>query len=212
MKTTGDYVNIIDAYQKTGSYRAAALVCGTTHKTVRRVVERQAAGGPWVRRPRLLRRNTDAVANLIASRVKDSDGRISAKRLLPAARAAGYKGSARNFRRAVAAAKADWRRRRRSYRPWLPETGQHLVIDWGQEGRLHMFCAVLAWSRYRFVCFASDETLKTRLALLAECFEELGAVPPVVLSDRMGCLKKRHRCQPGGRGQVVEGGLTQVGG
>ncbi len=72
------------------------------------------------------------------------DGRISAKRLLPAARAAGYEGSARNFRRAVAAAKADWRRRRRSYRPWLPEPGQHLVIDWGQEGRLHMFCAVLA--------------------------------------------------------------------
>ena len=59
MKTTWDYVNIIDAYQKTGSYRAAALVCGTTHKTVRRVVERQAAGGPWVRRPRLLRRRVD---------------------------------------------------------------------------------------------------------------------------------------------------------
>jgi len=189
LKTTGAYVNIIDAYHQTGSYRAAALVCGTTHKTVRRVVERQAAGGPWVRRPRLLRRNTDTIANLIASRVKDSDGRISAKRLLPAARAAGYEGSARNFRRAVAAAKADWRRRRRSYRPWLPEPGQHLVIDWGQEGRLHMFCAVLAWSRYRFVRFASDETLKTTLALLVECFEELGAVPAVVLSDRMGCLK-----------------------
>src|SRR5438128_1680547 len=29
----------------------------------------------------------------------------------------------------------------------------------------------------------------TTLALLAECFEELGAVPAVVLSDRMSCLK-----------------------
>ena len=117
MKTTGDYVNIIDAFHQTGSYRAAALVCGTTHKTVRRVVERQTAGGPWVRRPRLLRRNTDAVVSVIASRVKETDGLISAKRLLPAARAAGYQGSARNFRRAVAAVKADWRRGRRSYRP-----------------------------------------------------------------------------------------------
>jgi len=88
-------VNIIDTYHKTGSYRAAALLCGTSHKTVRRVVERQAAGGPWVRRLRLLRRNTDAVVSVIASRVKDTDGRITAKRLLPAARAAGYEGSAR---------------------------------------------------------------------------------------------------------------------
>jgi transposase len=190
LKPTRDYVNIIDAYHKTGSYRAAALLCGTTHKTVRRVVERQAAGGPWVRRPRLLRRNTDAVASVIASRVKDTDGRISAKRLLPAVRAAGYQGSARNFRRAVAAAKADWRRGRRSYKPWVPEPGQHLVIDWGDAaGGLHMFCAVLAWSRYRFVRFAPNENLKTTLARLAECFEELGAVPAVVLSDRMGCLK-----------------------
>src|SRR5262249_31776792 len=46
-----------------------------------------------------------------------------------------------------------------------------------------------AWSRYRFVRFASDETRPTTLALLAECFEELGAVPAVGLSDRMGWLK-----------------------
>src|SRR5262249_9281257 len=149
-----------------------------------------AGGRTWSRRARALRRNTDAVTSVIAQRVKDSDGRITAKRLLPVARAAGYQGSARNFRRAVAAAKADWRRTRRSYRPWVPNPGQHLVIDWADAaGGLQMFCAVLAWSRYRFVRFASDESRPTTLALLAECFEELGAVPAVVLSDRMGCLK-----------------------
>jgi transposase len=37
--------------------------------------------------------------------------------------------------------------------------------------------------------FAADETRDTTLGLLAECFEELGAVPAVVLTDRMGCLK-----------------------
>ncbi len=42
---------------------------------------------------------------LVAERVKSSQGRISAKRLLPAARAAGYAGSDRNFRRLVAAQK-----------------------------------------------------------------------------------------------------------
>ncbi len=67
--------------------------------------------------------------------------------------------------------------------------GEHLVIDWGSEGGLHVFCAVLAWSRVLFVRFAADERSATTLAMLAECFEVLGAVPGVVLADRMGCLK-----------------------
>lgn len=46
---------------------------------------------------------------LVAERVQRSKGWISAKRLLPAARTAGYTGSDRNFRRLVAAAKKDWR-------------------------------------------------------------------------------------------------------
>jgi hypothetical protein len=70
---------------------------------------------------------------------------------------------------------------------WPP--GEHLVIDWGSEGGLHVFCAVLAWSRFRFVRFAADERAETTLALLAECFEVLGGVPGKVLADRMGCLR-----------------------
>jgi len=183
-------LNIIDAFHQLGSYRAAARLCGTTHKTVKKVVERHHAGGPWARRSRALTHNTDTVLSVIAERVKTTDGRISAKRLMPAARAAGYTGSARNLRRAVAKAKADWRQKRRSYRPWVPSPGQHLVVDWTKIGPgLHMFCAVLAWSRFRFVRFASDETRETTLALMAECFEEFGAVLAVVLTDRMGCLK-----------------------
>lgn len=52
-----------------------------------------------------------------------------------------------------------------------------------------MFCAVLAWSRYRFVRFAPDQRRETTLRLLAECFEDLGGVPGVVLADRMACLR-----------------------
>jgi hypothetical protein len=52
-----------------------------------------------------------------------------------------------------------------------------------------MFCAVLAWSRYRFVPFAQDQRRETTLRLLAECLEELGGVPAVVLTDRMACLR-----------------------
>ena len=51
-----------------------------------------------------------------------------------------------------------------------------------------MFCAVLAFSRVRFIRFADNERAETTLALLAECFETLGGAAQVVLADRMGCL------------------------
>jgi transposase len=182
-------MDILAAYREAGSYRGAAVMCGTTHKTVRRVVERHNAGGqPPVRRDRS--RNYESVRDLVAERVRRSQGRISAKRLLPAARVAGYGGSARNFRRLVAEVKQAWRSgHHRGRRPAVWSPGETLAIDWGAVGRLHVFCAVLAWSRFRFVRFAADEKAATTLAMLAECFEVLGGVPKVVLADRMGCLK-----------------------
>jgi transposase len=141
-------------------------MCGTTHKTVQRVVEAHEAGGAG--RPGPVRKdrghNYDAVAGLVAQKVERSKGRISCKRLLPAARAAGYAGSARNFRRLVAQAKATWRAgHHRGRRPAVWTPGDTLVIDWGSEAGLHVFCAVLAWSRVRFVRFAADEKAETTL-------------------------------------------------
>jgi len=182
-------MEIVNAYELVGSYRGAAALCGTTATTVKRVLERRAAGQVG-RRPSAPRvRNTVAVMELIRQKVRASDGRISAKRLLPTARTAGYTGSTRNFRRAVAEAKATWNKQRRTYRPWVPLPGQYLVIDWAGEANQNVLCAVLAWSRVRFVRFGPDQTRSTTLALLAECFEVLEGVPEVVLSDRMGCLK-----------------------
>src|SRR6266487_5562697 len=182
-------MDIISAYREVGTYRGAAQVTGTTHKTVKRVIARHEAGGAAPEgAPR--GHNYDIVAALVAERVEKTQGRISAKRLLPAARAAGYAGSARNFRRLVAAEKRAWRAEaHRGRRPGVWSPGEVLVIDWGSEGGLHVFCAVLAWCRFRFVRFAADERAETTLALLAECFEVLGGVPGKVLADRMGCLK-----------------------
>jgi Integrase core domain len=182
-------MDIISAYREVGSYRGAAALCGTTAKTVKRVIARhEASGAIPARQPR--GRNYDQVTELVTARIAKTKGRISAKRLLPAARAAGYAGSARNFRRLVAAQKTLWRtENHRGRRPAVWSPGQHLVIDWGVLGALHVFCAVLAWSRVRFVRFADNERADTTLGLLAECFEVLGGVPAVVLADRMGCLK-----------------------
>ncbi len=82
---------------------------------------------------------------MVARRVGTTQGRITAKRLLPAAWAVGYDGSARNFRRLVAEQKALWRKENhRGRRPAVWSSGQHLVIDWGVLFGLHVFCAVLA--------------------------------------------------------------------
>ncbi|WP_206443238.1 DDE-type integrase/transposase/recombinase [Candidatus Protofrankia datiscae] len=90
----------------------------------------------------------------------------------------------------LACAKADWRAgHHRGRRPAVWTPGEVLAIDWGTAGVLHVFCAVLAWSRVRFVRFADNERAATTFALLAECFDVLGGVPKVVLADRMGCLK-----------------------
>jgi hypothetical protein len=71
---------------------------------------------------------------------------------------------------------------------WSP--GEYLVIDWAQAAPgLFLFCAVLAFSRWRFVRFATDQRSSTTLAMIAESLAAAGGVPARVLADRMACLK-----------------------
>ena len=44
MKNTRERMDVLAAYRDVGSYRGAADLCGTTHKTVRRIVLRHLAG------------------------------------------------------------------------------------------------------------------------------------------------------------------------
>ena len=121
------------AYREVGSYRAAADICGTTPKTVKRSVEaaRRAEAGFD---PGLVRHNYDGVADLVAETVARTKGRITAKRLLPVAVAAGYGGSARNFRRLVAEAKSAWRsKNHRGRRPGVWAPGRHGGVRLGRD-------------------------------------------------------------------------------
>src|SRR4051794_37442489 len=103
-------MDVIAAYRDVGSYRGAAAICGTTHKTVKRIIEAHESSTVGQGSERVPRAgNYDEVTDLVAERVRKSQGRISAKRLLPDARVAGYEGSPRNFRRQVAEAKQQWR-------------------------------------------------------------------------------------------------------
>jgi Homeodomain-like domain-containing protein len=84
LKNARERMDIISAYREVGSYRGAAAVCRTTPKTVERIIERHEAGGrPPARKDR--GHNYDPVTELVEERIRATSGRISAKRLLPAA-------------------------------------------------------------------------------------------------------------------------------
>ena len=195
MLTARENMDVIAAFENVGTYRGAAAMCGVDPKTVKRKVEERAKGSLGAtRKPRVSKpSNTEVARAIVTAKIDETRGRITAKRLLPFARAGGYGGSARNFRRLVAEVRRAWRleQGRHQRRPAVWPPGGALVIDWGTlpGTGLHVFCAVLAWSRFRFVRFAHDEKAETTFTFLAECFDLLGGVPATVLADRMGCLK-----------------------
>ena len=92
------------------SFRAIAPpadVCGVNHKRSGAPSQRWRADTleePRQAPPRI--HNSDSVEDFTWQRVDAIKARITANRLLPQARSAGYEGSARKFRRDVAHAKA----------------------------------------------------------------------------------------------------------
>jgi len=181
-------MDINAVYEEVGTFRATAAICGTIPKTVKRVVNAaEAASERYAGGVVAVAHNYEGVA---AERVAKTGGRISAKRLLPVARTAGYEGSDRNFRRLAAESKTDWSRsNHRGRRPGVWAPGAMLVIDWGEISPLYVFCAVLAWSRWRFVFFADNLRAETTMGALARCFEAMGGARRRCWPDRKVCLK-----------------------
>ena len=174
---------VITAYREVGTYRGAAEMCGVSHKTVKRIIDKGRAAAERTDR----RRNCESVRALVAHEMTETKGKIRAKRLLPTARAGGHARLGPQLASPRRAGANQYRQRQavaRSRRPAVWSPGEHLAIDWGVLNGLHVLCAVLAWSQQvRFVGFADNERADTTLALLAECFQVLGGVPKVVLAD-----------------------------
>jgi transposase len=197
MKSDEEIMEILEAFDLTASYRASAELAGCDHHTVARYVAERDEGRAGAVRPRR-ERSADPFADKIEEWVERSRGLIRAdsahRRLL----AMGYAGSQRTTRRAVHEAKAAYARGRwRVYRPWVPEPGLWLQWDWatGPEvgGRpTSLFCAWLAWSRYRVVLPSWDRQLPSLVALLDATLRILGGVPTYALTDNEKTVTVTH--------------------
>jgi transposase len=200
-----EIVRILEAFDLMRSFRGAAKVAGCDHHTVKRLVALRDAGALSLEATPARAKAVDAFVEHIEGWMEQSQGRVRADVCFEKLVALGFSGSARTTRRAVAIARRLYRQGRvRVYRPWLPEPGLWLQFDWGAgplvEGRAtSLFCAWLAWSRYRVVIPAWDRSLGTLVLCLDRTFRELqGGVPRVPWTPhRLGRLPgtKESRCR-----------------
>ncbi len=193
-------MEILEAYDVTGSLRGAAALAGCDHKTVAHWVgAREAAGGglPVASRARP---RVDGFAQKIDEWVDRSRGRMRADKAHERLLAMGYMGSERTTRRAVARAKRAWRSEHgRITRPWVTEPGHWLQWDYGDGPKIAgrptvLFCAWLAWSRFRVVLALWDRTQASVVMALDRSLRAFGGAPTYALTDNERTVSVDHVC------------------
>jgi Mu transposase, C-terminal domain len=195
-------MEILEAYDLTGSLRGAAALAGCDHKTVKHWVGvREQVGGqlPGVAaRPALVM--VEPFAGKVRELVDRSHGKVRADKAHGVLVAMGYVGSYRTTRRAVAEAKRRWRQKHgRRTRPWIPQPGLWLQWDYGdgpevQGVRAVLFCAWLAWSRFRVVVPLRDKTMASVVIGLDRTLRYLDGCPTCGLTDNEKTVTVEHVC------------------
>lgn len=197
MKSAEEIMEILEAFDLTGSYRDAAELAGCDHHTVARYVAAREAG-TLTADPSTRLMVVDPYRAKLEEWVERSRGKLRADVAHDKLVALGYQGSERTTRRAVAAAKWAWRAgRRRVYRPWVPEPGMWLQWDYGAGpmvgGRATLlFCAWLAWSRFRVVLPIWDKALPSVVACLDTALRRFGGAPTYGLTDNEKTVTVEH--------------------
>ena len=190
-------MEILAAYDLTGSLRATAELTGCSHHTVARHVAARDAGRP-IAEPTFRGRVTDPFVPKIEEWVEASQGKIRADKAHDKLVALGYQGSERSTRRAVAQVRAAYRLGHvRVHRPWVTEPGMWLQYDFGDgpliEGKKTvLFVAWLAWCRFRVVIALRDRTAPSVFAALDRTFRILQGAPTYVLTDNEKTVTVSH--------------------
>jgi transposase len=197
VKSAEEIMNMLEAFDLTGSLRDAGELAGVSHHTVARYVAAREAGALSDRaaaRSQLI----DEFLPKIEEWIDRSRGKLRADRAHEKLVALGYAGSERTTRRAVAAVKKDYRLGRvRVHRPWVAEPGMWLQYDFGDgpviDGvKTTLFVAWLAWSRFRVVLAIRDKTMPSVMAALDVTLRRLGGAPTYVLTDNEKTVTTEH--------------------
>jgi hypothetical protein len=199
VKSYEEIMEIPEAYDLTGSLRDTAELAGCSHNTVAAYVARRDAGllpapAGKLDRSKLI----DPFLGKVEEWVDRSAGKIRADVVFDKLEPLGFAGSDRTVRRAVAEVKANWRAgRRRVYRPWIVEPGMWGQWDWGHRpvvsGRqASLWCAWLAWCRFRVVFPTWDKTLPTVIGCLDQAMRRFGGAPTYWLTDNEKTVTTGH--------------------
>lgn len=198
MKSREEIMEILEAFDLTKSFRDAGELAGCSHHTVAHWVARRGAGKLPGEGPQRRERLVDPFMAKVEEWVERSDAKVRADVCFDKLVALGFEGSERTVRRGVAEVKANHRRgRRRVYRPWIPEPGMWAQWDWGAGptvgGRsTNLFCAWLAWSRFRVVIPTWDRTMPTLIACLDRSMRAFGGTPTYWLTDNERTVTMDH--------------------
>jgi transposase len=199
LKKPEEVMEILEAFDLAGSLRGAAQLAGCDHKTVAHWV-RQRDLGLVARSERQRPAMHGEFQAKIDELVDRSHGRIRADKAHQSLVAIGYLGSERTTRRWVADAKRRWRREHgRVTRPWIPEPGLWMQFDYGDgpviDGRRTvLFCAWLAWSRFRVVVALRDKTMPSVVMGIDRALRCFGGAPTYVLTDNEKTVSVDHIC------------------
>jgi hypothetical protein len=198
VKSAEEIMNILEAYDLTGSLRDAAELAGCSHHTVARYVAGREQGRPVPSGPARRAGVTDPFLEKLEELVDRSKGKIRADVAHEKITAMGYAGSERTTRRTVAQIKAAWHAgRRRVHRPWIPEPGMWAQYDFGDgpligQAKTTLFCLWLAWSRYRVVIALLDKTWPSVAAAVDVALRRAGGCPAYLLTDNEKTVTVEH--------------------
>jgi hypothetical protein len=197
VKHREEIMQILEAFDLTHSCRDAGELAGCSPNTVAAWVAKRDAGeltSSRLRRPQLV----DEFLPKLEEWMESSNGKIRADVAHDKLVVMGYAGAERTTRRAVAAVRKAWLAgNRRVHRPWVPEPGLWFQWDFGDGPvvagvKAVLFCAWLAWSRFRVVLPIRDKTLPTVLACIDATLRRFGGCPTYALTDNEKTVTVDH--------------------
>lgn len=189
-------MEIIEIFDLTKSISATSQLCGVDRKTVRKLITARSSGTLSTYPERV--KVSDPFEEKIMEWIEKSSGKVRADVIHEKLTSMGYAGSERTTRRVVNEFKRLYgRKEHRVYKPWVVEPGLWMQYDFAKGPKIGgvattLFCAWMAWSRYRVVLPIPDRSLPSVIGALDKTFRLIGGITTYVLTDNEKTVSIDH--------------------